>query len=413
VIFLFMHGGPSQVDTFDYKPLLERDHGKPLPFSKPRVFSSATGNLLKSPWQFRQYGQSGAWVSDLFPHVAQHVDDLCLINSMCGSNSRHGGALLELHTGSDTFVRPSLGSWITYGLGTENQDLPGYITICPTLTHGGVNAYNSAFLPAVYQGTPLGNASTPSDQATIPFIKNADGTTPDLQRMELDLLRDLNQDRLAATGPDSSLEARINSFELAFRMQSAAPELQDISNESEATFKLYGLDDPATKNFGRQCLMARRFAEQGVRFVQCTHSYKWDQHGNLKNDHTRNALEVDKPIAGLLADLKSRGLLDDTLVLWGGEFGRTPVAQGDDGRDHNPQGYTMWMAGGGVKRGLVYGKTDDYGYFAVENKVHLHDLHATMLHLLGMDHTKLTYRYAGRDFRLTDVHGEVVHDIIA
>lgn len=413
VIFLFMHGGPSQVDTFDYKPLLERDHGKPLPFSKPRVFSSATGNLLKSPWQFRQYGQSGTWVSDLFPHVAQHVDDLCMINSMCGSNSRHGGALLELHTGSDTFVRPSLGSWITYGLGTENQDLPGYITICPTLTHGGVNAYNSAFLPAVYQGTPLGNASIPSDQATIPFIKNADGTTPDLQRMELDLLRDLNHDRLAATGPDSSLEARINSFELAFRMQSAAPELQDISNESEATFKLYGLDDPATKNFGRQCLMARRFAEQGVRFVQCTHSYKWDQHGNLKNDHSKNALEVDKPIAGLLADLKSRGLLDDTLVLWGGEFGRTPVAQGDDGRDHNPQGYTMWMAGGGVKRGLVYGKTDDYGYFAVENKVHLHDLHATMLHLLGMDHTKLTYRYAGRDFRLTDVHGEVVHDIIA
>jgi hypothetical protein len=413
VIFLFMHGGPSQVDTFDYKPLLERDHGKPLPFSKPRVFSAQTGNLLKSPWQFRQYGQSGAWVSDLFPNVAEHVDDLCLINSMCGSNSRHGGALLELHTGSDTFVRPSLGSWITYGLGTENQDLPGYITICPTLTHGGANAYNSAFLPAVYQGTPLGNASIPSDQATIPFIKNADGTTPDLQRMELDLLRDLNHDRLATTGPDSSLEARINSFELAFRMQSAAPELQDISNESEATFKLYGLDDPKTKNFGRQCLMARRFAERGVRFVQCTHSYKWDQHGNLKNDHAKNALEVDKPIAGLLADLKSRGLLDDTLVLWGGEFGRTPVAQGDDGRDHNPQGYTMWMAGGGVKRGLVYGKTDDYGYFAIENKVHLHDLHATMLHLLGMDHLKLTYRYAGRDFRLTDVHGEVVHDIIA
>lgn len=413
VIFLFMHGGPSQVDTFDYKPLLERDHGKPLPFSKPRVFSAQTGNLLKSPWQFRQYGQSGAWVSDLFPHVAQHVDDLCLINSMCGSNSRHGGALLELHTGSDTFVRPSLGSWITYGLGTENQDLPGYITICPTLTHGGVNAYNSAFLPAVYQGTPLGNASIPSDQATIPFIRNADGTTPDLQRMELDLLRDLNHDRAAITGPDSSLEARINSFELAFRMQSAAPELQDISNESEATFQMYGLDDPKTKNFGRQCLMARRFAERGVRFVQCTHSYKWDQHGNLKNDHAKNALEVDKPIAGLLADLKSRGLLDDTLVLWGGEFGRTPVAQGDDGRDHNPQGYTMWMAGGGAKRGIVYGKTDDYGYFAVENKVHLHDLHATMLHLLGMDHLKLTYRYAGRDFRLTDVHGEVVHDIIA
>jgi Protein of unknown function (DUF1501) len=413
VIFLFMHGGPSQVDTFDYKPLLERDHGKPLPFAKPRVFSSQTGNLLKSPWKFTQHGQSGAWVSELFPHVAGCVDDLCIINSMHGSNSRHGGALLELHTGSDTFVRPSMGSWITYGLGSESRDLPGYITICPTLTHGGVNAYNSAFLPAIYQGTPLGNASIPADQATIPFIRNADGTPRDLQRIELDLLREMNEQRLELTGPDSALEARINSFELAFRMQATAPQLQDVSDESEATQKLYGLDDPATRNFGRQCLMARRFAERGVRFVQCTHSYKWDQHSNLKADHGRNSLEVDKPIAGLIRDLKSRGLLEDTLVLWGGEFGRTPVAQGDDGRDHNPQGYTMWLAGGGVHGGMVHGKTDDYGYFAAENKVHLHDLHATMLHLLGLDHLRLTYRYAGRNFRLTDVEGEIVHDIIA
>jgi hypothetical protein len=413
VIFLFMHGGPSQVDTFDWKPLLERDHGKPLPFPKPRVFSSQTGNLLKSPWKFQQHGQSGAWVSELFPHVAGCVDDLCFLKGMHGSNSRHGGALLELHTGSDTFVRPSMGSWITYGLGTENQDLPGYITVCPTLTHGGVNAYGSAFLPAVYQGTPLGNASVPSDQAKIPFIANADATPRDLQRLELDLLREMNHDRFAQTGPDSTLEARINSFELAFRMQAAAPEMQDISGESEATQKLYGLDEPATKNFGRQCLMARRFAERGVRFVQVTHSYKWDQHGNLRADHGKNAMEVDKPIAGLLRDLKSRGLLDDTLVLWGGEFGRTPVAQGDDGRDHNPQGYTMWLAGGGVKPGLSFGATDDYGYFAVENKVHLHDLHATILHLLGLDHTRLTYKHAGRDFRLTDVAGEVVHEIIS
>ncbi len=413
VIFLFMHGGPSQVDTFDYKPLLERDHGKPLPFAKPRVFSSATGNLLKSPWKFQQYGQSGAWVSDLFPHVAKQVDQMCIINSMHGSNSRHGGALLELHTGSDTFVRPSMGSWITYGLGTDNQDLPGFITICPTLTHGGVNAYSSAFLPAVYQGTPLGNASIPSDRAKIPFIENAEGTPRNLQRMELDLLREMNVDRMAETGPDSSLEARINSFELAFRMQAAAPEMQSIADESEATQKLYGLDQPQTMNFGRQCLMARRFAERGVRFIQCTHSYKWDQHGGLRADHAKNAMEVDQPIAALLTDLKSRGLLDETLVLWGGEFGRTPVAQGDDGRDHNPQGYTMWMAGGGVRAGLVYGKTDDYGYYSVENKVHLHDLHATMLNLLGFEHTKLTFKYGGRDFRLTDVHGEVVHDIIA
>lgn len=413
VIFLFMHGGPSQVDTFDYKPLLERDHGKPLPFDKPRVVSAPTGNLLKSPFKFRQYGESGAWVSEIFPHVAGCVDDLCLINSMHCSNSRHGGALLELHTGSDTFVRPSLGSWITYGLGTENRDLPGFITICPTLTHGGVNAYNSSFLPADYQGTPLGNASIPSDKAKIPFIENFDKTSRDLQRMELDLLQSMNRDGLTRSGPDDLLEARINSFELAFRLQAEAPQLQDLSDESEATQKQYGLDDPTTKNFGQQCLMARRFIEQGVRFVQCTHSYKWDQHGNLKADHTRNAREVDQPIAALLHDLKARGLLESTLVLWGGEFGRTPVAQGDDGRDHNPQGYTMWMAGGGIKSGLVYGHTDDYGYYAVENKVHVHDLHATMLHLLGLDHTKLTYRYAGRDFRLTDVHGEVIHDILA
>ena len=413
VIFLFMHGGPSQVDTFDYKPLLERDHGKPLPFSKPRVFSAPTGNLLKSPFQFQQYGESGAWVSDIFPHVGKRVDDLCIINGMHGSNSRHGGALLELHTGSDTFVRPSMGSWITYGLGTENQDLPGFITMCPTLTHGGVNAYSSAFLPAIYSGTPLGNASIPSDQAKIPFIENAEKQSRQLQRMELDLLREMNSEQLASTGPDNVLESRIESFELAFRMQSAAPELQEIGDETEATQKLYGLDQPATRNFGRQCLMARRFIERGVRFVQCTHSYKWDQHGNLKADHSKNAMEVDQPIAALLIDLKARGLLEDTLILWGGEFGRTPVAQGDDGRDHNPQGYTMWLAGAGVRPGIRYGKTDEYGYYAVEDKVHLHDLHATMLHLLGLDHLKLTYKYAGRDFRLTDVHGEIIHGLLA
>lgn len=413
IIFLFMHGGPSQIDTFDYKPLLQRDHGKPLPFSKPRVFSAPTGNLLKSPFAFQQYGESGAWVSELFPHVGRMVDDLCIINGMHGSNSRHGGALLELHTGSDTFVRPSMGSWITYGLGTENQNLPGFITICPTLTHGGVNAYSSAFLPAVYSGTPLGNASIPSSQARIPFIENAERQSREVQRMELDLLREINADQLSTTGPDNALESRIESFELAFRMQTSAPQLQDISDESELTQKRYGLDQPATANFGRQCLMARRFVEQGVRFVQCTHSYKWDQHSNLKVDHARNALEVDQPIAALLADLKERGLLEDTLVLWGGEFGRTPVAQGDDGRDHNPQGYTMWLAGAGIKPGIRYGKTDDYGYYAIEDKVHLHDLHATLLHLLGLDHLKLTYKFAGRDFRLTDVHGEIVDKILA
>jgi hypothetical protein len=413
IIFLFMHGGPSQVDTFDYKPLLTRDHGKPLPFPKPRVVSAATGNLLKSPWKFKQYGEGGAWISDLFPHVAKKADELCIINSMHGSNSRHGAALLELHTGSDTFVRPSMGSWILYGLGSENHNLPGFITMCPTLTHGGVNAYSSSFLPADYAGTPLGNASIPSDQAKIPFIENSDKLPRDLQRLELDLLQEMNREQQLQAGADEQLNARINSFELAFRMQSAAPELQDISDESDTTQKAYGLDKEKTRNFGRQCLMARRFIEKGVRFVQCTHSYKWDQHGDLRNGHSNNAMEVDQPIAALLADLRTRGLLEDTLVLWGGEFGRTPVAQGDNGRDHNPQGYTMWMAGGGVKGGITYGKTDDYGYYATEDKVHLHDLHATMLHLLGLDHLKLTYKYAGRDFRLTDIHGEVVHDIIA
>jgi hypothetical protein len=412
VIFLFMHGGPSQVDTFDYNPLLERDDGKPLPFAKPRVVSSETGNLLRSPFKFTQHGQCGRWVSELFPQLAGCVDDLCFLHAIHGSNSRHGGALLELHTGSDTFVRPSIGSWITYGLGSENRDLPGFITICPTLTHGGVNNYSSAFLPAAYQGTPLGSAAVPAEQAVIPFIKNTD-TPRHVQRLELDLLNEMNRERLAQTGPDAALEGRLNSFELAFRMQAAAPELQDISGETAETLQLYGLDDPRTKNFGRQCLMARRFIERGVRFVQCTHSYKWDQHDHLKRDHAKNAAEVDKPIAGLLIDLKRRGLLKDTLVWWGGEFGRTPVAQGRDGRDHNPHAFTMWLAGGGVKAGHAHGKTDDYGYYAVADKVHLHDLHATLLHLLGLDHTRLTYRYAGRDFRLTDVHGNVVKEILA
>jgi hypothetical protein len=412
VIFLFMHGGPSQIDTFDYKPLLKRDHGKPLPFARPKVVSSETFNLLQSPWQFRQYGQSGAWVSDLFPELATCVDDLCIIKSMHGSNSRHGGALLELHTGSDTFVRPSMGSWITYGLGSENSSMPGYITICPTQSHGGANNFSSAFLPAPYAGTAIGAVGIPARDAKIPFITNS-GTPRNIQRVEIDFIQSLNRKQLELTGPDHSLEGRIESFELAFRMQTEAPGLQDLSSESEATKKLYGLDNPITEDFGRQCLMARRFSEKGVRFVQVSHTYKWDQHENLKRDHEQNAAEVDRPIAGLLKDLKSRGLLKDTLVLWGGEFGRTPTAQGSDGRDHNPEAFTMWMAGGGVKPGLSYGATDDYGYYSVADKVHFHDLHATILHLLGLDHQRLTYRYAGRDFRLTDVHGEVVKRIIA
>lgn len=412
VIFLFMHGGPSQVDTFDHKPLLIRDHGKPLPFAKPRIQFAQTGNLLKSPWAFKQHGQSGAWVSELFPNVARHVDDLCFVKSMHGTNEAHGGALLALHTGSATFVRPSMGSWVLYGLGSENDNLPGFITICPTLGHGGVNNWSSAFLPGVYQGTPIGNASVPAKSATIRHLERGD-VAPEFQRAQLDLLRDLNTEHSACRDHDPMLEARIESYELAFRMQTEAPQVLDVDGESEATKKLYGIDDPITENFGRQCLLARRLAESGVRFIQCTHSYKWDQHEQLKELHAKNAREVDLPIAGLLHDLKVRGLLDDTLVLWAGEFGRTPTAQGEDGRDHNPHGFTVWMAGGGTKPGFSYGATDDYGFYAERDKVHVHDLHATMLALLGLDHERLTYRFAGRDFRLTDVEGEVVSDLFA
>ena len=414
IIFLFMSGGPSQVDTFDPKPLLTRDDGKPLPFDKPRVQFNATANLMKSPWKFRQYGESGLWVSDLFPHLAQRVDDLCMIHSMHGTNPAHGGAVMKIHSGSDNFVRPSIGSWVSYGLGTENENLPAFVTICPTLAFGGINNWSSAFLPALYQGTPFGNASVPSDKAQVKYIRNSRWSKA-IQELQLRRLAEMNREHQSQTGPEASLEARISSFELAFRMQSALPKVEDLSRETEATQKLYGLDSPMTANFGRMCLMARRFAEAGVRFIQVTHNddkVQWDQHSDLKPGHEKNAREVDLPIAGLLADLKARGLLEDTLIWWGGEFGRTPTAEGS-GRDHNQEGFTMWLAGGGVKGGLRYGATDDYGYYATENKVHIHDMHATILHLLGLDHERLTYRHAGRDFRLTDVHGNVVTDVLS
>ncbi|MEQ8210165.1 MAG: DUF1501 domain-containing protein [Lacipirellulaceae bacterium] len=413
VIFMFMHGGPSQVDTFDYKPELQRNHDQPFGYDLPRVTSSKTGNLMASPFKFRQYGESGIHVSEIFPHVASCVDDICFINSMHCSNSRHGSALLELHTGSDTFIRPSMGSWISYGLGTENQNLPGFITICPTLGHGGSNAWSSAFLPAHHAGTPIGFSSTRAKEAKIRYIKNHDHQPLTLQRQELDVLQQLNREHLSRSGGDQNLESRIESFELAFRMQTTAPEVQDLSGETEATKRMYGMDRKETENFGTQCLLARRFAEAGVRFVQVTHSYKWDAHGNCEPNHRKNAKEVDQPIAALIQDLKQRGLLEDTLVVWGGEFGRTPTTQGSNGRDHNNVGYTMFLAGGGVKGGVRYGATDEFGYFAARDKVHLHDLHATILHLMGLDHEKLTYKFAGRDFRLTDVHGRVVHELFS
>jgi hypothetical protein len=411
VVFLFMHGGPSHIDTFDYKPLLQRDHGKPLPFAKPRVTFAETGNLMRSPYEFRRHGECGRWVSEIFPHVARVVDKLCFLQGLHGSNDAHGGALLKIHTGSDTFVRPSIGSWAIYGLGSENQNLPGFVTICPTLGHGGVNNWSSAFLPAVYQGTPLGNASVPSSQAAVRHLHGE--MPPAHQRRMLDLLQDLNGEHAAVRAEDDVLAARIQSFELAFRMQMEAPGVLDVAGESAATKRLYGLDDKRTENFGRQCLMARRLLEAGVRFVQVTHSYKWDQHGNLEPDHRRNAGEVDQPIAALITDLEQRGLLEDTLVWWGGEFGRTPTSEGGTGRDHNPHAFTHFLAGGGVRQGFAYGATDDYGYYAAVDRMHVHDLHATLLHLLGLDHERLTYRHAGRDFRLTDVEGKVARAILA
>jgi len=417
VIFLFMKGGPSHVDTFEYKPKLQESDGKPFPFEKPRVQFAATSNLLASPWKFRQYGECGKHVSELFPHVAGHVDEICFLHSVYGTNPSHGGALLKLHTGSDNFIRPSMGAWIQYGLGSENQNLPGFITICPTLAHGGVKNWGSAFLPAKFQGVPLGVASQPSTKARVKYIENTRWSTP-IQRLQLDLMNELNREHQAMTGPEGSLEARIQSFELAYRMQMEMPLAQDLHEETPATLEMYGFNNPVTENFARQCLLARRFAERGVRFIQVTHSdnkVQWDQHGDLKAGHAKNAAEVDQPISALLTDLKQRGLLEDTLVLWGGEFGRTPVCEGAsrNGRDHNPEGFTMWMAGGGVRPGFQYGATDDYGYYAAENKMHIHDLHATLLYLLGLDHERLTYRHAGRDFRLTDVHGIVHKEILA
>jgi len=410
VIFLFMYGGPSSIDTFDHKPQLDRDHGKPLPFDKPRVQFRGTKNLFRSPWKFRRYGESGSAVSELFPHVARHVDKLTFVHSMHGSNAAHGGALLKIHTGSDTFVRPSMGAWISYGLGTENANLPAFVTIDPTLNHGGVQNFGSSFLPAQHQGVRVHGKV-----ATINDLKPS--TDEALQRRKLDLLRSLNQLQLSDVGPAGGLDGRIQTFELAFRMQREAPETLDLGRESKGTHRLYGTDDEPTSAFGRQCLLARRLAERGVRFIQCTHregeSITWDDHSNLVNHHPKLARAVDKPIAGLLTDLHHRGLLDDTLVMWGGEFGRTPTAEGNDGRDHNPHGFTWWLAGGGLKAGFHFGATDEYGYYAIQDRVHIHDLHATLLHLMGLDHERLTYRFSGRDFRLTDVHGRVVNEILA
>lgn len=406
VIFLCMRGGPSHLDTFDYKPQLIKDHGKTGPYR---------GSLLKSPWEFKQRGQSGLWISELLPEIGKMADDLCLLRGMNTDIPVHPRAMTQMHTGSAQFVRPSLGSWALYGLGTENESMPGFLSVNPAA--GTAQNYGSAFLPAVFQGTKLGSGGRGGGRrrggqsSSVDDIKNPRLSTSQ-QRQQLDFIQKLNSQKLKRDREQPGVEGVIESYELAFRMQSAMPDLMDLSEESKRTLDLYGIDGGPTDRFGRQCLLARRFAESGVRFVEITHA-NWDTHFNMQTQIPDLCEQIDKPIAGLLADLKQRDMLKDTLVIWAGEFGRTPYAQNGNGRDHNNKGYTTWMAGGGVKGGFSYGATDEHGYEAVEGKCHIHDWHATILHLLGLDHTQLTYRYAGRDFRLTDVHGNVLKDIMA
>jgi hypothetical protein len=415
VIFLFMHGGVSHVDTFDPKPKLAEMNGQPLPFAKPKFEFAPTGNLLQSPWRFQRCGQSGTELSELFPRIGSVIDDICVVRSMNGGNQvSHGPALLTINTGDGVLHRPSLGAWALYGLGTENQNLPGFISLSPSLYHGGAQNYGAAFLPATYQGTRIGDGSTPFQQATLSNM--TPGDDPALQRLQLDLLAKKNREHLARSGDDARLDARIEAFEMAFRMQMEAPHVMDFRDEPRETLALYGVGEEPTDEYARQCLLARRFIEHGVRFVQVNYSYPrnyWDAHADLKNNHATNARKVDQPIAALLIDLQRRGLLGETLVVFATEFGRTPAAQGTNGRDHHPHAFSIWLAGGGVRGGAVYGQTDDFGYYVVEDKVTIPDFHATVLHMLGLDHTQLTYRHAGRDFRLTDVHGRVVEQILA
>ncbi len=412
VIFLFLNGGPSQVDTFDPKPMLDKYNGKPLPTGNLKT-ERKTGNLLKSPFTFQKHGQSGIEMSEIFAKLGAHADDLCVIRSMNTDRPNHEPSLLMMNCGDKMPGRPSMGSWVTYGLGSENQNLPGYMVLCPGLPIIGPQLWTSSFLPAVYQGTYIPNNERKVDQL-VQYIRNKD-LSAEQQRKQLNLLAKLNRLEIARDGDDPQLEASIQSAEIAYRMQTEAPEVFDISKESEATRARYGDGD-----FGRGCLMARRLIEKGVRMVQVYHGngQPWDNHDDILI-HRRLANEADGPIAALLEDLKASGLLKETLVMIGGEFGRTPVVEVSglvkvqNGRDHNSHGFSMVLAGGGVKGGTVYGATDDFGFQAVEKPVHPHDLHATALHLLGFDHTKLTYRYSGRDFRLTDVAGTVIQEILA
>jgi hypothetical protein len=400
VIFLFMWGGPSQVDLFDPKPRLNDLAGKQLSGKDVGSSRKQLGEILGSPFQFDQHGSSGTWISELFPHLSQHADKLCVMRSIHTNGSAHGEALLRLHTGQASLVRPSVGAWVSYGLGSESDNLPAFITISPPRGHGGVQNYGSAFLPAMHQGTAIGSAEIPIAKAAIPNLINK-RLDSSLQRQQLDLVQALNRKHLLEAKVDQGIEGLIGSYELAYRMQSTVPQIMTLDDESKSTLDAYGVDSKPTDNFARQCLLARKFAERGVRYIQVSTDYTWDHHNKINQGIVDESAKVDQPIAALLDDLDQRGMLEDTLVLWGGEFGRTPMGENGDGRNHHPQVFTMWMAGGGVRSGLTYGTTDDFGYAPVENPIHMHDLHATMLYQLGLD------------FRLTDVYGNVVHDILA
>jgi Protein of unknown function (DUF1501) len=405
-IFIYLQGAPSHLDTFDYKPKLIHDHDKLVAPDGDDI-----GKYVGTPFKFERRGASGQWISELYPHLSTHADKLCFVKSMTTDVPNHSQAVLQMHTGSFRFPRPSVGAWMTYGLGSEAEDLPGFLVLNPVQRDGGVQNYGSAFLPSRYQATRIGAEGQPISSARLGALTNSRWDEAG-QRRQLDLLSDLDRDRPNATASDAELNEVIRSYELAFQMQHALPRLMDLGRESRATLDLYGVGVKPTDDFGRQCLIARRAVESGVRFVEIT-SVGWDHHRDLKKRMTDSCAAIDRPVAGLLSDLSARGLLEDTVVLFGGEFGRTPMSRGGNGRDHQSDGFTMWLAGGGVRGGMSYGATDDHGMTVAENKAHIHDLNATLLHLGGLDHTRLTYRYSGRDFRLTDVYGEVLTDILA
>ena len=418
IIWLFMPGSPSQMDTFDYKPELQKRNGMKLEGADPKTgFFTTSGKVLKSPFAFKQHGQSGAWVSEIFPHMAQHVDDQAFIYSCFSQSNNHTPAMLEMNSGMFLQGRPCMGSWLNYGLGSENKNLPGFVVLHGAMPRGGKPIWSPGFLPKVYQPTSI------DGQKPIADLARMKGMTDGQQRAQLDILKEMNRKHQELRPHEADLAARLESFELAYRMQTAAPEAMDLTQETELTHKAYGTDQKETQLVAKQCITARRLIERGVRFVQLyagtngggggVADVPWDGHNDIGANHRIAAKSVDQPIGALLADLKARGMLDETLVVWGGEFGRTSDSQGSLGRDHNPHAFTMWMAGGGIKGGVQYGASDEFGYKAVENRVSVNDLHATILHLMGIDHKRLTYRFNGRDYRLTDVAGEVIEPLLA